>query len=86
MSESYEAPLLAPLAFDFERARLAPGETSISLTGRDVLAIVEVALAGTGKQGSQITALKREVLDAVAEGRLAEALRNSIIGAAKLQG
>ncbi len=83
MSEEYGEPNLAPIAFDFEKAGLAHDRTSITLSGKDVLGIVQSALAELGPADDRIIAVKREVLEQVSEGRLAEALCTAIVGAGR---
>jgi hypothetical protein len=86
MPEEYGKPVIAPLAFDFDSARLAEDQHSIALSGKDVLGIVHAALEEFGPATEDIIAVKREVLGEVSEGRLADALRTAIVGAGKAGG
>lgn len=84
MIEDYTPPGLAPLGFDFEQADRASDKASLTLSGTEVLGIVQSALAELGPASERIIAVKRDVLEKVAEGRLAEALHTAIVGAGKV--
>lgn len=83
MSDHYAKPGLAPIDYDVYKGRLATDRTSLTLSGKDVLGLVQSALAELGPANDRIIAVKREVLEQVSEGRLAEALRTAIVGAAR---
>jgi hypothetical protein len=83
MSEEYGKPTLAPIWFDFDNARLAPTEACMALSRTDVLGIVQSALDEFGPATERLVEVKREVLNEVAEGKLAHALRTAIVGAGK---
>jgi hypothetical protein len=83
MSDEYGKPAITPIAFDFDKARLAPEQTAITLSRKDVLGIVQSAFEELGPVSEKLIAVKREVLAEVAEGRPAHALRTAIVGAGK---
>lgn len=83
MSEEYGNPAIAPVDFDFDNARLAPSQVSMTISRKDVLGIVQSAFSELGPVDERMIAVKREVLDEVAEGRLASALRTAIVGAGR---
>lgn len=84
MSDEYGKPAITPIAFDFEKARLAPDAASMTLSGKDVLGIVQSAFEELGPTSEGLIEVKREVLAEVAEGRPAHALRTAIMGAGKV--
>ena len=84
MPQEYGKPAITPLGFDFDNARVLDAQAHISLSRTDVLGIVQSALDEIGPASEDIVALKREVLNAVAEGRLADALRTAILGAGRV--
>ena len=83
MSEEYGKPAIAPVAFDFENSRLDNEQNTIALSRKDVLGIVQSAFNDIGPANDRTVAVKRAVLDEVSEGKLADALRTAIIGAAR---
>ncbi|WP_285711373.1 hypothetical protein [Erythrobacter oryzae] len=83
MSDEYAKPAITPIAFDFDTARLAPDQTAITLSRKDVLGIVQSAFEELGPASEKLIAVKREVLAEVADGRPAHALRTAIVGAAR---
>jgi hypothetical protein len=83
MSEEYGKPAIVPVAFDFDGSRLDEGQNTIVLSRMEVLAIVQSAFNDIGPATDRIIAVKREVLDEVSQGKLAEALRTAIVGAAR---
>lgn len=83
MSDEYGKPAVVPLGFDFENSCLTNAETSLSLSGKDVLGIVQSALDDLGPMSERIVSVKRDVMAEVSEGKLAHALRTAIVGAGK---
>ena len=83
MSEEYGKPAIVPIDFHFESSCLAAAETSMTLSGKDVLGIVQSAFDDLGPMSERIIAVKRDVLDEVSEGKIAQALRTAIVGAGK---
>ncbi len=83
MSEVYHRTALVQVEFDFEKARLAPNQTHLNLSRKDVLGIVQSAFAEIGPINDRMVAAKRDVLDEVAKGKLADALRTAIVGAGR---
>lgn len=83
MSEEYGKPTIVPVAFDFENSPKVSEQPVISLSGKDVLGIVQSAFDDLGPVNEQIVAVKRDVLAEVSDGKLAEALRTAIVGAGK---
>ncbi len=83
MSEHYGKPAVLPLAFDFDNARLAEGQTHLPVSGMDVLGIVQSAFEELGAANEALIAVKREVLAEVSERKIAHALRTAIVGAGK---
>ncbi len=83
MSQQYGKPAIVPVGFDFESARLTDAQAYVTLSRSDVLGIVQSAFEAIGPASQSTIAVKHEVLDTVAEGRLADALRTAIIGAGK---
>lgn len=83
MSDDYGKPAITPLAFDFDRSRLAPDQVTFTLSRKDVLAIVQSAFDELSPDCTKLVTVKREVLAEVADGRAAHALRAAIIGAGK---
>lgn len=82
MTTSYEKPGLQLVAFDFDNApRLDRTEAYMTLSRKDVLGIVQSAFEELGSEHPELIAIKRQVLQEVADGRLAQALRTAIIGA-----
>jgi|GEM_PF-2790175 len=86
MTKNYGRPAVLPITFQFEDAQLATTETHIILSRKDVLGIVQAAFDELGLQSPELIAIKREVLEEVAEGKLAHALRTAIVGAGKAHG
>ena len=84
MSDEYGKPAITPIAFDFEKARLASGAAHMTLSGKDVLGIVQAAFEELGPTNERLIELKREVLAEVAGGRPDHALRTAIVGAGKV--
>jgi hypothetical protein len=81
---NYEKPGLHPITYDFDNApQLGRTEAYITLSRKDVLGIVQSAFDELGPQNADLKAVKQMVLDEVAEGRLAHALRGAIVGAGK---
>jgi len=81
MSEHYTRPRLVPLDHPHSDAVLARAEAYLTLSRKDVLGIVQSAFNELGPNDPALVAVKRQVLDEVAEGRLGHALRTAIIGA-----
>lgn len=81
MSKNYASPEVGPIEFDFEDSILPNAQAYMTLSRKDVLGIVNSAFAQLGADRRALVAVKREVLEAVVEGRLAEALRIAIVGA-----
>jgi len=82
MAEEYDRRGLEPITFDFAGSRSTDG-SCLTLSQRDVLAIVQSAFDELGAKVPALIAVKRDVLDEVAKGRLADALRLAIIGAGR---
>jgi hypothetical protein len=81
---NYEQPGLRSLTYDFDNAPLLDRtEAYMTLSRKDVLGIVQSAFDEIGLQGSDLNAIKQAVLQDVAEGKLAHALRTAIVGAGK---
>jgi hypothetical protein len=83
MSEEYGKPTLAQIWFDFDNAHLTPADAHLALSRTDVLGIVQSAFEEFGPATERLVDVKREVLNEVADGRLAHALRAAIVGAGK---
>jgi hypothetical protein len=83
MSDEYGKPAITPIAFDFATAPPASDAASITLSGKDVLGIVQSAFEDLGPTSERLIEVKREVLAEVARGRPAHALRTAIVGAGK---
>ena len=83
MSDEYGKPAITPTAFDFDTAQLAPDQTAITLSRKDVLGIVQSAFEELGPTSKELIAIKREVFAEIADGRPAHALRTAIVGAVK---
>lgn len=84
MSSHYDGLNLKPLAFDFDAGEPVGLNGSVTLTGLDVLGIVQAAFDDLAPRDDQLlVAVKLAVLEEVAEGRLAEALRTAITGAGR---
>ncbi|MBI1402355.1 MAG: hypothetical protein GC147_03985 [Porphyrobacter sp.] len=83
MSEDYARPRLASLEFDFTKAALTRADAFMTLSRKDVLAIVQAALRELETDEAERIAIMREVLDVVAAGRLADALRCAIVHAGR---
>jgi hypothetical protein len=77
----YRSPISCQLAYDFENAPIIPPGQCLSLSHKEVLAIVQSALDELGPPDAARLTLKRRVFEEVAEGRLAQALRTAILGA-----
>ncbi len=87
MSMNYETPGVLPIRYDFDNApQLGRTEAYMTLSRKDVLGIVQSAFEELGPQTPELIAVKRNVLQEVAEGRLALALRTAIVGAGKTAG
>lgn len=86
MHDEYRKTELTPLAFDFEDSVLARCEAFLTLSRIDVLGIVQSAFDELGSDNPHLITLKKRVLEEVAEGRLAHALRTAITGAAARDG
>jgi hypothetical protein len=87
MSKDIGKIAIVPLEFDFEGARLTETKAYMTLSGKDVLGIVQSALSELApSQDPQLIAIKRAVLEEVAQGKLAHALRTAIVGAGKRGG
>lgn len=82
MRERYTGPALVSVGFDFETCQVE-SQTHLHLSSKDVLGIVQSAFGELGSHDLALTEVKREVLDQVADGRLAKALHTAIIGAGK---
>lgn len=83
MAENYPSIKLMRLGFDFEGSSLSNCDAYLTLSRLDVLGIVQSAFAELGETDPQLIAIKQQVLEEVAEGRLAHALRSAIIGAGR---
>lgn len=84
MNKEYQSPGILPLHYDFAAApQLDRTDAFMTLSRKDVLGIVQSALDEIAPQHPELTAVKREVLQEVADGRLAHALRSAIVGAGK---
>lgn len=83
MPNHYDRQGAKPVEFDFEAGGRAGRDGALSLTGMDVLGIIQSAFDDLGAQNAQIIAVKREVLDLVADGQYAHAVRAAIVGAGK---
>lgn len=83
MSDEYGRPAIVAIGFDFENSCLTTEETSLALSRKDVLGIVQSAFDDLGPMSERIIAVKRDVMEEVSEGKLAQALRTAIVGAGK---
>lgn len=81
----YRSPTSCQLAYDFEHAPITPPGKCLSLSHKDVLAIVQSALDELGQPDPALLALKRQVFDEVVEGRLVQALRTAIVGVSNVR-
>lgn len=86
MKQDYGPARLVHLDFDFERKILRHCDAYLTLSRKDVLAIVQSAFAELGETDPQLIAVKQQVLEDIAEGKLAHALRSAIIGAGQRNG
>ena len=86
MTAEYDTPKLQPIAFDFDAAPPIPANAVLSLSHKDVLGIVHSALDALDSEDRALNAVRRSVLEHVAAGKLAEALREAIIGAGRRGG
>ncbi len=82
-SKDYGKVTVVPLGFDFEASQRCGTFSHLALSPTDVLGIVQSAFDELGSNDPAFIAVKRQVLDAVSEGKLAEALRTAIVGAGK---
>lgn len=78
----YRKPGIVPIRFNFDGPDWDERQY-ITLSGKDVLGIVQAAFEELGPQSPELIAIKREVLKEVSEGKLAHALRAAIVGAGK---
>jgi EAL domain-containing protein (putative c-di-GMP-specific phosphodiesterase class I) len=85
MTSTYEKPKFDIIEYDFDRGTLAGAEAYLTLSRKDVLGIVQSAFAELVEDDSELVAIKRQVLEEVARGHLARALRSAIIGAGRLK-
>ncbi len=81
MTDDYRSPRLYRLGFDFENSVLTEGDTALRLSRKDVLGIVQVSYEELGSDDPALIVAKQDVLEEVAQGKLAHALRTAIIGA-----
>lgn len=81
MSKRYGNVGVAPLSFDYEASWQSGALAHLVLSPKDVLGIVQSALDDLATAEPELIAVKRDVLEAVSEGKLAEALRTAIVGA-----
>jgi hypothetical protein len=81
MTDQYRPTALTRLSFDFEAAVLRRCDAYLTLSRKDVLGIVQSACDKLEADDPDLIALKQRVLEDVAEGKLAHALRTAIIGA-----
>ena len=73
--------VLTRLNFDFEQSLLARCDAYLTLSRKDVLGIVQSAFDELGGNDPDLVMIKQQVLEEVAEGKLAHALRTAMIGA-----
>lgn len=84
MSKQYDTPRIVPLHYDFEGApQLGRTDAYMTFSRKDVLAIVHSAFDEIAPQHPDLTAIKQNVLQEVADGRLAHAVRTAIVGAGR---
>lgn len=81
MTEEYRKSLLTRLGFDFDGAILARCDAYLTLSRKDVMGIVQSAFDEIGADDPDLIVVKAQVLNEVAEGKLAHAIRSAIIGA-----
>ena len=81
MTDDYRSPRLDRLGFDFENSVLTEGDTALRLSRKHVLGIVQASYEELGSDDPALIVAKQDVLEEVAQGKLAHALRTAIIGA-----
>jgi hypothetical protein len=84
VTDDYRKSALSRLDFDFEGSHLARHDAYLTLSRKDVLGIVQSALDELGWDETDVTAVKKQVFEEVADGALAQALRTAIIGVATM--
>ena len=81
MSNHYDGLRVTPVGFDFGAGDSVDLNGAVTLTGMDVLGIIQAAFDDLGANSPLLVAVKRDVLDLVADGNYAHALRAAIVGA-----
>ena len=81
MTDDYRSPRLDRLSFDFENSVLTRADAYLTLSRKDVLGIVQASFEELGSDDPVLIVAKQDVLEEVAQGKLAHALRTAIIGA-----
>ena len=81
MPSEYRKPRLSPLSFNFHDQPASDPGTAITLSPMDVLGIVHAAFEAIDPDDPGLRIAKFKVLEEVATGRLAHALRDAIVAA-----
>ena len=81
MSQEYRKASITRHGFDFDSRVLMPGEVFLTLSHTGVLGVVQSAFDALDADDPALLAVKARVMQEVAEGRLADALRSANIGA-----
>lgn len=84
MKQQYNKPQIAVFSNSFDVQRKSPVYSGPSLTHKHILGLVEDAFAEISGDLTATIAIKRQVLELLAEGNFALALRTAIVGASKV--